>query len=60
MNKQLRICTWNVCLGLKYKLNYVKELLLKNSIDILCIQEAEIRADDNISVLEIPEYNIEQ
>jgi hypothetical protein len=59
MNKQLRICTWNVCLGLKYKLNYVKELLLKNAIDILCIQEAEIRADDNISVLEIPEYNIE-
>ena len=59
MNNQLRICTWNVCLGLKYKLNYVKELLTKNSIDILCIQEAEISDDANVNLLEIPEYNIE-
>lgn len=59
MNNQLRICTWNVCLGLKYKLDYVKELLTKNSIDILCIQEAEIKTDDNVSALEIPDFNIE-
>ena len=57
-NNGLRLCTWNVCLGLKYKLNYVKGLLVENSIDILCIQEAEIAADDNKSMLEIPEYNI--
>ncbi len=58
-NNNLKVCTWNVCLGLKYKLIYVRELLQKNSIDILCIQEAEIAADDEKRILEIPNYSLE-
>jgi exonuclease III len=58
-NNNLKVCTWNVCLGLKYKLNYIRELLVKNSIDILCIQEAEVAADDEKRILEIPNYSLE-
>ena len=38
----LRIATLNLCLGLKYKKDLVKEILLTNEIDILSLQETEL------------------
>ncbi len=33
---------WNLCLRLQYKLNYVEEILIKEDVDILCLQETEL------------------
>jgi exonuclease III len=57
--KNLNVCTWNLCLGLQYKLNYVKEILIKDDIDILCLQETEIEEGFDMNVLKINGYELE-
>ena len=52
ITKNLKICTWNVCLGAKYKKHHIKNLLEEHAIDILCIQEVEIKHDDDPSWLD--------
>ena len=41
----VKIATWNVCLGLKSKKEYVKSKIIEEKIDICCIQESEIPKD---------------
>jgi hypothetical protein len=48
--ESLKICTWNVCLGIKYKLRQVEEIMQKNDIDIICRQEVELSQDDHLSL----------
>ena len=55
----LKACTWNVCLGAKYKKHHIAGLLEEHEIDILCIQEAEIKHDDDTSLLDIQGYTVE-
>ena len=55
----LRIATLNLCLGLKYKKDLIKDLLYKNSIDILLMQEIELEADFNVELMNIPGYMFE-
>ena len=57
--QNLKLCTWNVCLGAKYKKHHIKSLLEEHSIDILCIQEAEIKHNDDASLLDIQGYTVE-
>jgi len=58
-DKNLTICTWNVCLGVKYKKVIIKNFLQKQKIDILAIQEAEIDEKEDLSVYNIPGFNAE-
>jgi exonuclease III len=58
-NESLKVCTWNVCLGLRYKLRQVEEIILKNKIDILCLQEVELSHEDDLSLVEISGYTME-
>ncbi len=57
--KQIKICTWNICLGILHKMYLVKRFIKENDIDILCIQEAEIKAEDNVDLIHIPGFNLE-
>ena len=57
--KQLIISTWNVCNGLLNKVDYVKDLLTENNIDILFLQETEVHKNTNTDLLGIPGYTIE-
>ena len=57
--KQIKICTWNVCLGILHKIHLVKEFVLENNIDILCIQEAEVKTEDNMELFRIHGYSLE-
>ena len=57
--KNINVCTWNLCLGLQHKLNYVKEILIKEDVDILCLQETEIENGFDISTLNIKGYELE-
>ena len=59
MDKSIKICTWNVCLGAKSKIQLIKEQLMKEKIDILCIQEAEVKQDDDESDFAISGYAME-
>ena len=59
VNNLLRIATLNLCLGLRYKKDLVKEILLTNEIDILSLQETELEKDFDQSLLNIPGYNLE-
>ena len=43
----LRVCTWNVCLGARWKLSLIKNLLIENDIDILCVKEAGIKNEED-------------
>ena len=51
--------TWNICLGLKSKKDYVRAKIKELDIDICCIQECEIRKDYNKDILSFKNYNIE-
>jgi exonuclease III len=57
--KQIKICTWNVCLGIFHKLQFVKTAIEENDIDILCIQEAEVKVEDNVNLLQIQGFSLE-
>jgi len=45
--------------GLQYKLNYVREILIKNDVDILWLQETEIKEGLDMNVLKINGYELE-
>jgi len=57
--KQIKICTWNVCLGIFHKMHFVKTAIKENEIDILCIQEAEVKVEDNVNLLQIQGFSLE-
>ena len=40
---EVKIATLNLCLGLKNKKLEIENLLLQNDIDILCLQEVELK-----------------
>ena len=55
----LRIATWNCCLGLFNKKDAVSLLLEENSIDILALQETEITKDMGITPFHIRGFTCE-
>lgn len=57
--KIMKLCTWNVCLGVRCKLSIIKELLIENDIDVLCVQEAEIKQDETLDAYQIQDYSLE-
>jgi len=50
----IKICNFNVCLGLRCKINLINDFLNKNQIDVLCLQETEIDLEEDLSNNEIP------
>ena len=59
MEATLQIATLNLCLGLKFKKDLVKDLLITNDIDILLMQEIELEGDFNCGLMSIPGYMFE-
>ena len=54
----LKIGTWNLCLGLPNKKDIVTNYLNDNKIDLCCLQETEVQADFLADVLNTGGYNI--
>ena len=59
IKKQLKIGTWNLCIGLAMKMNYVKTVLTQNDIDILFLQEIEILDKFDLGLLNITGFVLE-
>jgi exonuclease III len=55
----LKIATWNLCLGLFHKKDYVRKLLNENEIDILNLQETELETGLDLKNLHIRGYVLE-
>ena len=55
----IKIATWNVCLGMKNKKDYIIDVLRKENIDICMIQEADILKDYPYDLLSSNDYKIE-
>ena len=53
------IATWNICLGLKNKKEYVYDVIKEKKIDICLLQEVEIPVDYDTNLLSHREYRIE-
>ena len=49
----------NFSQGLQLKKNIVKETIIFNKIDILCLQETEINPNLNHNLLSFPGYGVE-
>ena len=43
IEKDIKIATLNLCLGLKFKKLMVEQILNEHNIDIFCMQEVEMR-----------------
>ena len=59
MNELIRIGTWNLCLGLANKKDYVTSKLHDEKINICCLQECEIDPNQDEKTLTLPNYKIE-
>ena len=59
MEDLIKIATWNVCLGLKPKKDYISTKIKEESINICCIQECEIEPDYPENLLTFRDYRIE-
>ena len=55
----IKIATWNICLGLKNKKDYVYKTVKENEIDICLLQEVEVTHNYNQELLTDIEYRIE-
>ena len=55
----IKLATWNLCLGLFHKKDYVRNLLYENNIDVLCLQETELRPNIDLNNLNIKGYTLE-
>ena len=55
----MKLATWNVCLGIKGKKDYIKTVVCQEDLDICCIQECDIKPDYPMSALTFKNYNIE-
>ena len=59
MSTSIKLATWNLCLGLQNKKDYVSHKLNQENIDICCLQECEIPNGLEDKHLTLRDYKIE-
>ena len=55
----IKIATWNLCLGLFHKKDYVRALIDENNVDLFALQETELSSDILETNLSIKGFAIE-
>ena len=58
MEVKFKIATWNLCLGLVNKKDYVDEIMNKEQLDVCCMQETEILPDYDHNLLSTRNYTL--
>ena len=59
MTPNIKIATWNLCLGLASKKELVKHYILESNIAVCCLQETEQDTNINEDLLTFPAYLVE-
>ena len=57
--KALKISSWNLCNGLANKVQYVSDLIKEEQLDILFLQETEIKEGYDVTLLNVNNYTTE-
>ena len=55
----IKIATWNICLGMPNKKDIVTDYLRTEEIKVCCLQETEVQADFPADVLNTGGYTLE-
>ena len=55
--KNLKIATWNLCLGLRNKRDYVSKMINEHKLDIVCLQETDIEQNYPLNILSFKGYD---
>ena len=55
----LKMATWNICLGLPNKINIVTDYLRFNNVSVCCLQETEVPSNFPVQLLSTDNYNLE-
>ena len=55
----IKVATWNICLGLKNKKDYIYEVINRKNIDICLLQEVIIESNFDTRLLTNANYKIE-
>ena len=55
----MKIATLNLCLGLPNKKEIIKQTIIKEKIDVLCLQETEVEINLDHNLLSFPGYRYE-
>ena len=55
----INLASWNLCLGLRTKKDYVSNVINSYKIDICCMQEVDLEPDYPVSLLTFKGYSIE-
>ena len=58
MENKFKIGTWNVCLGLANQKDMISEIIVKEKIDVCCLQEVDIPASYNSDLLSFRGYSL--
>ena len=58
MEGKIKIASWNLCLGLMNKKDYVSQMINLNKIDICCLQEIELSPDCDHKLLSFNGYSL--
>ena len=53
---EIKIATLNLCLGLQNKKPLIKQILIQEKIDILCLQETELNKNLDHNLLSFPGF----
>jgi endonuclease/exonuclease/phosphatase family metal-dependent hydrolase len=56
MSMEIKLGSLNLCLGLANKKDLVKQIILDEKIDIMCVQETELSSNLDHSLLSFPGY----
>ena len=59
METNLKLATWNLCLGISNKKDIVTEYLRSNDISICCLQETEVPVNYPVTILSTNGYTLE-
>ena len=59
MESNLKIATWNLCLGLPNKKDIVTNYLNENKIGVCCLQETEVQINLPENILNCNGFNLE-
>ena len=53
-----KIATWNPCLGLKNKKDYVEKIMNENKINMCCLQEIELEPNFEHNLLSTRDFTL--
>ena len=55
----MKVASWNLCLGLRNKRDYVSRVIVDEKIDICCLQEVDIAKDYPSDILSIKDFSLD-